>query len=310
MKKPNLFIVGQQKSGTTALHSFLNEHPDIYMSKVKEPHFFCRDFHEESDSYYGSQLYYPFRDEDSYLKLFSKATSEKIIGESSTQYLYSKVAAREIHKFNPDAKIIIMLREPASFLYSYHNHLMTETMESEKDFSKALLLEALRKQGKHIGNRIMSPSLLYYSEIGNYYKQVKRLYETFNSSQIKVIIFEDFQGNNDKFYRETLDFLGVNSNFSANYRSVHARKKVRFEILNYIVHNPTLLKISGRIFSPAFNGIIRTKIVERFLLKQDFKNPIPSEIHDRLMRTFKQEVLEISQLIEIDLFNKWGYEQL
>ena len=179
MRKPNLFIVGQPKAGTTALHYFLSEHPDIYMAEVKEPHFFCKDFHEESDRYHGSRLFFSLRDEASYLKLFSKVTLEKIIGESSIHYLYSKVAAYEIYKFNPEAKIIIMLRNPAEWLYSLHNQYVNITTENEKNFSKALTLETLRKQGKHLSRRVQCPSWLYYMERIKYYVQVKRFYDFF-----------------------------------------------------------------------------------------------------------------------------------
>ena len=310
MKKPNLFIVGQPKSGTSALHSFLSEHPDVYMSKVKEPHFFCKDFHEESDKYHGFQLYYPFRDENSYLKLFSQAISEKILGESSVLYLYSKVAAQEIHKFNPEAKIIIMLREPAQFLYSLHNQYVNTTFEKEKNFDKALALESLRMKGEHISPRIMFPSLLYYSEIAKYYEQVKRFYEIFNPSQLKIIIFEDFIKDNDKTYREILKFLGVDYNFAANYRSIYARKKIRFEQLNYILNNPVLTKISRSIFSQEFNEFIRKKIVEKFLLKEYSGSTMKQEIREKLRERLKPEVCKISQLIGVDLEEKWRYNQL
>ena len=118
--KPNLFIVGQPKSGTTALHQFLGQHPEIFMSSIKEPHFFCSDFHLESDRAYGKQRFFDFRNESAYLQIFAKAEGAEIAGESSTNYLYSQVAAEKIYNFNPDAKIIIILREPAKFLYSLH----------------------------------------------------------------------------------------------------------------------------------------------------------------------------------------------
>ena len=133
MQKPNFFIVGLPKSGTTALHDFLNQHPQIFMSKVKEPHFFCTDFHRESDAFHDSQLFFHFRDEETYLKLFSDLTTEKVIGESSTGYLYSKEAAKQIHDFNPEAKILIVLREPTSFLYSVHSQVLNINAETEEE---------------------------------------------------------------------------------------------------------------------------------------------------------------------------------
>ena len=152
--KPNLFIVGQPKSGTTALHQFLGQHPEIYMSSIKEPHFFCADFHLESDRAYGKQRFYDFRSESAYLQLFSKAKNVKIAGESSTNYLYSQVAAEKIYNFNPDAKIIIVLREPAQFLYSLHSHYVKFTEENEPDFLTALALETKRQQEETLSPRV------------------------------------------------------------------------------------------------------------------------------------------------------------
>ena len=96
MVKPNLFIVGAPKSGTSALYRFLKQHPDIFMPKYKEPHFFSKDLQKESDIFHGFLKHYPFRSEDQYLSLFSGAKDEKIIGDASTHALFSNVAAKEI----------------------------------------------------------------------------------------------------------------------------------------------------------------------------------------------------------------------
>jgi hypothetical protein len=229
--KPNLFIVGQPKSGTTALHQFLGQHPEIFMSSVKEPHFFCSDFHLESDRAYGKQRFFDFRNESAYLQLFAKANGVKIAGESSTNYLYSQVAAEKIYNFNPDAKIIIILREPAKFLYSLHSHYVKFTEENEPDFLTALALESERKQEKYTSDRVTSPSYLYYSQRVQYYQQVKRYYNHFKPEQIKVVIFEDFQSENEQVYREILEFLEVNPNFKPEYSSINVNKEVKFGII-------------------------------------------------------------------------------
>ena len=120
MKKPNLFIVGFPRSGTGFLNKHLGLHPDVFMSSPKEPNFFCSDFHNESDKFHGEKRCFPYRTKKDYLLLFSKDTSEKIVGEASTHYIFSKVAAKKICEFNPNAKIIICLRNPVDFLYSLH----------------------------------------------------------------------------------------------------------------------------------------------------------------------------------------------
>jgi hypothetical protein len=308
--KPNLFIVGQPKSGTTALHQFLGQHPEIFMSSIKEPHFFCSDFHLESDRAYGKQRFFDFRNESAYLQLFAKANKEKIVGESSTNYLYSQVAAEKIYNFNPDAKIIIILREPAKFLYSLHSHYVKFTEENEPDFLTALALEPERKQEKHTSSRVTSPSYLYYSQRVQYCQQVKRYYNRFKPEQIKVVIFEEFQSENERVYREILEFLAVNPNFKPEYSSINVNKEVKFQAINNLVNSPLIKNISKNLLSQEFNEFVRDNIVEKFFWHQAPKSVMPEEIKTQLMQQYQPQVRQISDLISMDLVTKWGYDTL
>ena len=308
--KPNLFIVGQPKSGTTALHQFLGQHPEIFMSSIKEPHFFCSDFHLESDRAYGKQLFFDFRNESAYLQLFARADGAKIAGESSTNYLYSQVAAEKIYNFNPDAKIIIILREPAKFLYSLHSHYVKFTEENEPDFLTALALETERKQEKSSSPRVISPSYLFYSQRVQYYQQVKRYYDRFNPEQIKVVIFEDFLAENERIYREILEFLGVEPNFTPEYESVNVNKEVKFQAINNLANNPLIKNIAKNLLSQEFNEFIRDNIVEKFLWHQAPKATMPEEIKTKLKQQYQPQVIQISELLGVDLVTKWGYDTL
>ena len=308
--KPNLFIVGQPKSGTTALHQFLGQHPEIYMSSVKEPHFFCADFHLESDRAYGRQRFFDFRNESAYLQLFSRAKGVKIAGESSTNYLYSQVAAEKIYNFNPDAKIIIILREPAKFLYSLHSHYVKFTEENEPDFLTALALETDRKQEKAISPRVISPSYLYYSQRVQYYQQVKRYCDRFSSEQIKVVIFEEFKSENKRIFREILELLAVDPNFTPEYEAINVNKEVKFKAINNLINSPLVKSISKNLVSQEFNEFIRDNIVEKYLWYSAPKVKMPEDIKIQLMREYKPQVVKISELLNIDLLAKWGYDNL
>ena len=308
--KPNLFIVGQPKSGTTALHQFLGQHPEIYMSSIKEPHFFCSDFHLESDRAYSKPRFYDFRSESAYLQLFSKAKNVKIAGESSTNYLYSQVAAEKIYNFNPDAKIIIVLREPAKFLYSLHSHYVKFTEENEPDFQTALALERDRKQERALSPRVTSPSYLYYSQRVQYAQQVKRYCDRFKPEQIKIIIFEDFKAANDEVFRDVLKFLGVDTSFTPEYAAVNVNKEVKFKAINKAINNPLVKGISKNLLSQEFNDFVRDNIVEKLLWHQAPKATMPEEIKVQLMQQYKPEVERVSALLGIDLVAKWGYDNL
>jgi hypothetical protein len=335
MKKPNLFIVGAAKSGTTALHEFLKQHPDIFMSDRKELRFFDKDSIKRSYEYLYKNRYNPLkrrklyriRTEEEYLNNFIGWGNEKIAGESSPQYLISKVSAREIHQFNPKAKIIIMLREPVDWMYSYHAQSLLSGYENVNDFGKALALEKDRRGGKKIPkfSRLTDPySELFYSEMAKFSKQVKRYLNVFERQQIKIIIYDDFKEDNAGVYREVLDFLGVDPNFKPDFGQINIRKEVRFRKFRIL-----LLSLFG---SRNFRKILRwpkrhlplrartaytkayTKLLSfpnsRVFIKTGSAAPIDSELREELMKKFKPEVKRLSEITGRDLVSLWGYETI
>ena len=305
-KKPNLFIVGHPKSGTTALHFFLNQHPDIYMSALKEPSYFCKDFHRESDAFHHRRLFFEIREEQQYLELFSRSGDKKIVGESSALvYLYSKVAAEEIYRFNPDAKIIIMLRNPADFLHSLHNQFIILGYEDVEDFRIALSLEEERRTGKHIPSGVRTPSFLYYSKWIKYAEQVKRYYEFFDPSQVRVIIFEEFKDNNDRIYSETLRFLDIDPEFIPEFGEVNPTKRPRYKKLHSLLFNPLLKKIVKTAFPPIFYDRILDGAFKLFM-KEESRAPMDNSIRCELMEKCREDMAELEALLSKDLDKKWG----
>ena len=298
-------MVGQSKSGTTALHDFLEQHPDIYMSNPKEARFFCKDLHQESYAFHGKKIsYFSFWEEQEYLRLFSNSKKAKVVGESSPHYLYSRVAAEEIYKFNPNAKIIMILRNPVDFIYSLHSHYVWIDYENAKDIKSALSLEKERRTGKNLPSRVYCPSALYYSERVKYYEHVKRYYDLFDNSNIRVIIFEDFRENNFKVYRDTLIFLGVDQTFVPELRMVNVNKKPRNYTLNIISKNLFLEKAMKVVFPQPFHSAIK-KLRERVLLKEEPRPPMDTLLKKALMREYRPEVIKIGKLLGIDLEKKW-----
>src|SRR5665648_698992 len=118
MKKVDFFIVGQPKSGTTALAQFLEEHPEITITIPKETGFWARDLMDESEAFHSTKNFQTVRSMEEYTNSFKHANKDQLVGDASTTYLYSKTAAKEIKKYNPKAKIIIMLRNPMDMVYS------------------------------------------------------------------------------------------------------------------------------------------------------------------------------------------------
>src|SRR5947207_13310329 len=130
MRRPDFFIVGAPKCGTTAMHQFLAQHPEVFLAP-KEVHFFGADLHLEND----------VQDLSTYLELFADAKNEFRVGEASVWYLYSRHAAKEIKQFSAGSRIIIQLRNPVDMVHSLHSQLLFSGVEDIQDFESALRAE-------------------------------------------------------------------------------------------------------------------------------------------------------------------------
>ena len=302
-KKPNFFIVGAPKCGTTSLCRYLKQHPDVFIPDLKEPNYFSYDL---ATKRIRSRM--ALRD---YLNLFKDANS-KAIGEGSTQYLYSQIAAQEIYNFNPDAKIIIMLRNPVDFLYSYHNQCLLTLAEDIQDLKSALEAEPERRAGKRIPKECRGEATLFYSELAKFAEQVQRYYDLFGRDRVQIIIFDDFKANTAQVYRSTLKFLAVDPEFKPEFKVYNSRQKVRNQSLYraYMNFKWTALKI-GRWLKPLpFHALIKRvarNIINsaylKNLLRQNESSTIEPELREQLIVKFTPEVVKLSQIINRDLTN-------
>lgn len=220
MAKPNFFIVGAPKCGTTALYEYLKDHPEIFMSAIKEPHHFSTDF--------DMPMFARYRDREAYLDLFRASNGERRLGEASAWYLHSRVAAQNIFDFEPEARIIIMLRNPVDMLYSLHGQLFYSEVENLASFEDALAVEDERRAGRCLPDR--NPFMveaLFYREVGKFTDAVQRYFDVFGEDAVKVIFFDEFRQDTARVYRETLEHLGVDSSFETSFEVVNPNKVVR-----------------------------------------------------------------------------------
>jgi len=309
-QKPNLFIVGHPRSGTSSLHTYLGQHPDIFMTAIKEPNYFALDFREASDRFHGKRLYFPYRTEERYLKLYRNRRQEKIAGEATSTNLCSKVTAREIHRFNPQAKIIMLFREPVDFLYSYHSATQFALGEHHKNFEKALEAEKNRRRGQDLSKRVISPPWLFYFEFVKYAEQLRRFQNYFDKDQIKIILFDDFKANTPDVFRNILSFLGVNPDFRPSFEIVNPNKQIRWPLLKkYTLDSPYFRKTLRLFFSDdsyaGMKNFYKTKIVSY--------KPRPAlneALRTKLMKKIKPEIEDFSNALDMDWVTRWGYNKI
>jgi hypothetical protein len=295
--KPNFFIVGAPKCGTSALYQYLKAHPDICMSKVKEPHYFAQEFQVLKLSMYRSL--------EAYLSLFEDVHNEKCIGEASVFYLYSKDAAYKIREFNPDAKIIAILRNPVDMLYSLFYQARFSGNEILKTFEEALAAEENRKRGLGIPPRSMGKKL-YYREVGQYSGQLQRYFDCFGRENVHVIIFDDFQKDTPLVYRDLLQFLNVDADFQVDFNVVNANKVVRIQALNRLTGSyspPWYTKFCSSVLYriPPQIRIKITAPIKAWNTKAGLRPPMNPGTLRQLQQEFRPEIEKLSVLLDRDL---------
>src|SRR5262245_19479511 len=182
------FIVGAPRCGTTTLASFLQQHPDVCFSAVKEPHFFTQhDFEGASESEVRELVQAEYID-----RFFGQCPgSEKLRAEGSVTYLYAAEHIAPILRLWPNAKFIIALRDPLSMLPSLHARLLVTGDESVRDFRTAWSLVDERAQGRAIPKSAIDPRFLRYDEAGKLGENVERFLRTVGRERCHIVLFDD-----------------------------------------------------------------------------------------------------------------------
>lgn len=230
---PSFFIVGAPKAGTTSLNDYLAQYPDIFMPAAKEMHYFGSDLAQKKRK---NAALTP----EAYLAHFATMTTEKIAGEASVLYLKSETAAREIYEFCPEAKIIVMLRQPTDLIHSLHAQLISQGDEDTEDFEAALSLEPDRKAGRRLPVGVMVPDDgLFYREVAQIGTQLARYLKVFPSDQVHVIFFEDFSSDPQREVHRVREFLGlapVHVLLDTSVRNPNSRP--RSKLLTRVLYHP------------------------------------------------------------------------
>jgi Sulfotransferase family len=302
--RPNAFIVGAPRSGTTAMFRLLGQHPDVSVSAIKEPYYFCTDFHEESDRHHGRRLRFPVRTEAEYLALF-RGPSRAVVLEATPAYLRSREAPVNIHAFDPHALILVMVREPIELLRSLHAKMLSRGQEVLKNFREAIEAESARRTGLRLPSGLFWPSSLYYSEWIAFAEQIERYRAVFSADRVKVVVYDDFERNNVSTYEEVVRFLGLNGSFQPAPERTNKHRTVRFPVLTRFLawagDLPVKYVLSERL-RREFGRAAR-----RVYLKPVTRAPLDPVLRRELGWRFRPEVERLSAVLQRDLVSLWEY---
>jgi hypothetical protein len=310
---PDFFIVGQPKSGTTALYEVLKEHPQIFLPDRKEPRFFVSEMLERDTPRPGGTP----KTLAEYMSWFEDARVDQLVGEASPWYLWSPTAAARIAATCPDARIIAILREPASLVRSLHMEFLQLYVEVETDLRRAVALEDERRHGRGVPPRTYWPRMLQYAEHARLVEQLRRFEQVFSPERMLVLIYDDFRADNEATIERILRFLGVEESVPLSLKDANPTVRVRSVRAQELVHHVTVgrgplsraLKAAVKAVSSheLRRGALET--VQRRVLWTEPDPPDP-EFTIELRRRFKPEVVALSEHLGRDLVALWGYEDL
>lgn len=300
MKRPDFFVAGAPKSGTTALSEYLRQHPNVFFSEPKELNYFCEDFD-------GHRM---IRDRAAYEAMFADAGAEHSrVGEGSVLYLYSAVALEGIRDFNPDARIIVMLRNPVDMIPALHQQFLAALYEDEPSLERAWSLQSARAQGRHIPRLCRQPELLAYRRIGRLGEQIDRLWKVFPREQTLVILFDDFVADTRKVYREVLDFLGLDDDGRTEFPRVNEAHALRTGVSGWLVRNmPAFIRdcVTRLRYTRMGRGI--PALADRLLKRPQARDRLSPEFRRELIRAFEDDITQLGVLLGRDL-SGWVRQQ-
>lgn len=304
MKKTNLFIVGAAKAGTTTIYDHLCDHPDIFMSPIKEPHYFCSDirrinftqphykkFDLELNKYLKERPlkkhHIAYIDQlDQYEALFEEGQDKKYLGESSGGYLYSTTAAKLIYEYNPDAKIIISLREPVDRAYSHWKMNLANGRENGTIAFSDCIASGFSRIDKGWGVTHL------YVDLGLYCEQIKRYLDIFPRENILIVFYRELMISPQKFMDDIFKFLNLDIIAIDEQRKSNPSRKPTFPVLQNFISNYRLTRFFNR------------KAVDRIKTLTSSNNfPVLSESERKIIYEtyFKNDIFQLQDILDKDL---------
>jgi hypothetical protein len=291
--RPDFFIVGAPKTGTTSLHQYLRQHPGIFMPELKEVKYFGTD---------RQPRHTPKLTLDEYLALFREAPPGVRVGEASVGYLRSSSAAREIAEFAPGAQAIVMLRDPVEVMHALHSELVFLGVEDLTDFGDAVAAEPDRRAGRRIPANINNPRGLFYREAVAFAEQLERWFEALGRDRVHVIVFDDFKADTAAAVRATFRFLGVDDAFEPSLAIANPAKVARSRLIQRVLSSPPgWIRGVARRVMPRTSRKRLYRAVMRLNARAQARREMDPQLRARLAADLAPEVARLGELIGRDL---------
>jgi hypothetical protein len=302
---PDFFLVGAPRCGTTALMHWLKSNPQICFSKPKEPHYFTKVEqllpNPDLQTHYLGANFWHF-----------DPTQHHLLGEGSVSTLYSPDAVALILSLNPDAKFIVVVRNPMEMLPSFHALLLYYLEEDEKDFEEAWRLQEARANGQSLPSRCVDPRLLQYAEMARLGKHVEALFRVAGREHCLAIVYDDLAADPQGTYRTILRFLGLEDH-EPDLRRRNESRGFRVGWLHRLIYRPPLVKpenfarfVSGRTRK---GGVSVLKRMRKRLLQLNTVSRPPTEpspaLRAEMRATFAEDIERLGKLLDRDL-GAWG----
>lgn len=304
-RRPDLFIIGAPKSGTTSLYEYLIGHPGVYMSPVKEPFYFAPDVvtgPRRRSFRYGV-------DEQRYLDLFVNARDEVRVGEASTGYMISERAASLVRQFRPDARVIAMVRNPIDVIHALHNERVSHGVEDITEFESALAVDVDRRAGRRLPEG-SSPLGAVYLDCGRFGEQLGRWLDELGRDRVHIVVFEDFAADTAGSFRGVLEFLDVDPEYQPTSFALHnPSHRMRGGILGRIRGarvGRTARRLAPRLIGEnrAFRWARQIRH-SRLARRRGPLSPISTELRIQLEETLRPDVVQLSEIVGRDLAAMW-----
>ncbi len=290
VKLPNFLIFGVQKAGTTSVYNYLKQHPDVYLSPVKEPNFLEKDWDKlaEQGHQFKPKQIVTF---EQYSSLFEDVNNEIAIGEISPNYLFHHHSSvGQIKRYVPNAKLIAILRNPVDRAIS--DYLM-HVREAQSN-------TPLKEQIEYKAHK----SFVILK--GYYYQQVKHYFEAFNREQISIFLYDDLRKDSQKFMQEIYKTIGVNPDFEADTSQKFQMAQIpKNEGINkLLVKKNPIRSLAATLLKPLFSEEKRQKI-RSFLISINAKSKEEMDSFDEekqlLLNLYREDILKLQDLIDRDL---------